>query len=186
MSNYVKKGGWGGARSRPERTHCLRGHPLVEENLEKIGKDGRRRCRICRNERTRARYKPFLKMVKKGEEGYRYETQVREMTEVELAYVAGWLEGEGTFLLVRGRYPRVVGGSTDLDTLENLQRITGVGSIYEQPRHPDRRKTIWYWHVVPFNDAATLMRLLEPHMMSRRAAKIRKILDIIDCVEEVS
>lgn len=37
------------------KTHCSKGHPLEGENLRVVGKDQRRMCRICDNERSRLR-----------------------------------------------------------------------------------------------------------------------------------
>jgi len=78
------------------------------------------------------------------------------MTEAELAWVAGLLEGEGCFFPMEYRtekygpyvYARVAVLMTDLDILQRLPQVTGVGkingpTIRKNPRH----KPIWHWVV---------------------------------------
>lgn len=47
--------GFGAENAR--KTHCPKGHPLTEDNLRPwdLQHQGRRKCKICANERTRAR-----------------------------------------------------------------------------------------------------------------------------------
>lgn len=44
-----------GRNARTKRTHCPKGHPLIEGNLVKRS-DGARNCRLCLNERSRHWY----------------------------------------------------------------------------------------------------------------------------------
>lgn len=73
-----------------------------------------------------------------------------------LAWAGGFLEGEGcisrqitTARSKRYSYWVLRASSTDLDTLEKLQRILGVGSIYKQKISKSKtpRKRAWQWTV---------------------------------------
>jgi Holliday junction resolvase-like predicted endonuclease len=93
------------------------------------------------------------------------------MNPTDLAWVAGLLEGEGSFMAGPPSHPNqpgIVIEMTDLDVLQRLARILGVTRI-------KIRKTGWKqsWRVlVRSRKAADLMRLLRPWMGSRRQAQI--------------
>ena len=42
-----------GRNANSLKTHCKNGHELIGDNLRVVGKDQRRQCRICDNERSR-------------------------------------------------------------------------------------------------------------------------------------
>lgn len=67
------------------------------------------------------------------------EPQLIEMTPEQAAWVAGLLEGEGSF--VSGRCVGITVTMTDLDVLQRLQAATGVGIINalkrRKPNHKD-------------------------------------------------
>jgi hypothetical protein len=106
------------------------------------------------------------------------------MDDAALAWVAGYLEGEGCFHLQQVdnqrfglyRYPRVIAACTDLDVLQRLQRASGVGRIVG----PTRRGTnspMWRWTVSTTREAVELMEAIYPFMGQRRRARIDEILD---------
>lgn len=115
--------------------------------------------------------------------------QCREetLTPTELAWVAGLLEGEGCFSIHkttdRGKlyeYPIVMCLMTDLDVIQQLQRVTGIGRVggpYGRSSRDGRpRKPQWRWAVQSKDQAAALMQHLLPHMGSRRQHRIRQVL----------
>ena len=173
-----------GYKKKP-RTHCLKNHPLTEENTE-IGSDGRRRCITCRRERDvryRQRTNKGTRLQGPVKFSFPAPLSLRNMSEAELAWVAGWLEGEGCFQVQRASnyiYPKILAASTDLDTLEHVLKITGVGRITYRKKEKSHHKDCWTWQVTRHHDAAALLRLLEPRMMSRRARKIREVLEATD------
>ncbi len=116
-----------------------------------------------------------------------------ELTEFELGWVVGFLEGEGCFFThttrrSRGRLtkptPRVQVGSTDLDALERLHQLLGgighiqrdKGRVREAAEAEGRWRPSWRW-LVSDHRACDLMRLVMPHMHKRRTAKIKEVLD---------
>jgi hypothetical protein len=113
----------------------------------------------------------------------------RQMTEAELAWVAGLLEGEGCFFPIEYRtkgygpytYARVAVLMTDLDVLQRLQRVTGIGHINgPTPRKDPRHKPIWHWVASKNKESITLMRAVYPLMGERRRARIDEVLALVE------
>jgi hypothetical protein len=107
--------------------------------------------------------------------------------EIQTAWVAGYLEGEGCFFWITYQtekygpyhYPRIACSSTDRDVLEQLAEYTGVGRVWgPQDRGPN--KPIWHWTVSKGKEAAALMRALYPYMGQRRRAKIDEVLAFVE------
>jgi hypothetical protein len=107
------------------------------------------------------------------------------MTPEEIAWLAGIVEGEGSIFAHRQTknghvyvYPVLVVGMTDLDIIERLYSITGVGRImgpygpYDKPIH----KPKWQWKVNRTMETRQLLELIRPYMGERRGAKIAAVL----------
>ncbi len=108
------------------------------------------------------------------------------MTEPELTWVAGLLEGEGCFRVYRDTQhcrsrtyvylrPRVICAMTDRDVIERLQLVTDMGRVAIARKTAPGHKPYWRWTVSRDADAMELMRSLYPHMGERRRAKIEEI-----------
>ncbi len=55
-----------GGRNMLDRTHCPKGHPYNEENTISVKKQrgkAQRKCRVCRNEQQRRRYRRLMKLA---------------------------------------------------------------------------------------------------------------------------
>lgn len=98
------------------------------------------------------------------------------MSQAQTAYVAGLLEGEGSFFTVtkNGRIRvRVSMQSTDHDVIERVWHWLG-GSLSNTIERPGR-KPCWGW-VLQGASAADLMVSIAPWMGSRRRKKILTVL----------
>lgn len=98
------------------------------------------------------------------------------MTDVEIAWVAGVVEGEGSFLTSMtgeyGPYACVQVGMTDGDVIERLASVTGMGRIsVEEPSRGRATKTLYRWRVQKNADACALAVQLLPHLGQRRRSK---------------
>lgn len=98
------------------------------------------------------------------------------MNAVDIAWLAGIIEGEGTILIPQnaGRhYPSVRVRMTDKDIIYGLQSITGMGNVIlgEKPKE-DHYKQSWQWHVCKRQDVARLLLAIVPLMGERRTARI--------------
>ena len=100
------------------------------------------------------------------------------MNETELAWLAGWIEGEGTFCVTSGvggnsgkRYQRVClnAVSTDLDVLEYVRSIAGgrVYGPYNNGTWPNG-KPYYQWTLATAAQCEATIRQLLPLMVSAR------------------
>lgn len=101
------------------------------------------------------------------------------MTAGDVKWLAGYLEGEGTFCGIPShgkRIPFVGAASTDRDVILRVRRLVGVG--YVCPYQPGSLgwKTQYKWGVGREN-ARRVMRLVLPHTGKRRSARIRQLLN---------
>lgn len=104
------------------------------------------------------------------------------MEEKDLYWLAGLLEGEGSFDLHekgggRTARPRVSMSSTDEDVIAEVSRLLGVSSYSRYrpkawPRHKDK-----FTVELDGPRAVELMTQIRPYMFSRRAGKISEVLD---------
>lgn len=107
------------------------------------------------------------------------------MNDSERSWVAGYLEGEGWFHLVKRnhprfglyQYPRAACASTDLDVLQRLQRLSGVGRIVGPIVRNPNHSPVWQWTVSKSREAVELMEQVYPHLGERRRAKVDALLD---------
>lgn len=101
------------------------------------------------------------------------------MTEIDIAWAAGLLEGEGSFI-TRTKSPVlcVTCNMTDLDILERLQSIFG-GLIHKNSRtserYKDHWKDAWTWSASGAT-AKDIMEAVLPYMGKRRSEKITELL----------
>jgi LAGLIDADG-like domain len=92
---------------------------------------------------------------------------LREMSVSALAWTAGLVEGEGTFTnSTSSSVLRVV--MTDLDVLERLEQITGVGYVRSIPSRQSHHKQAYSWTVKRREHLEPLAKLLWPLMGERR------------------
>lgn len=87
------------------------------------------------------------------------------MNEVECAWVAGLLEGEGSFVFVGRRdrsrtFPQINCSMTDEDVIRKLHRFVGVGYVHEDPgnqRQNPNYKMMWRWSVARREDVTMVL-----------------------------
>ena len=100
-----------------------------------------------------------------------------------LSWVAGLLEGEGSFLHGKVAPSRNISGKlvrlevcctmTDRDVLEKLREKTGLGSVFGPYKNGSRgRKPVWIWRVQSGRSSYALCIALLPFMGERRKATI--------------
>jgi hypothetical protein len=102
-----------------------------------------------------------------------------EPTEIEIAYIAGLLEGEGTFLR-KGNCPIIQVGMTDDDVIEKAAKIINIGNRkihIEEDKRPNYKTK--YIICLAGRDAMRWMKLIRPHMCSRRGEEIDNIIEDI-------
>lgn len=88
----------------------------------------------------------------------------------EVAWAAGFFEGEGTITRSSGRlFVRL--NNTDSEPVYRFAGIVGFGEVYgpyEYPGpHGSKRKPFWVWHAEEY-DALEVLELLWPWLSGRR------------------
>lgn len=91
-------------------------------------------------------------------------------------WAAGLLEGEGCFYLKNGYQPRVAVHMTDLDVLEKLRDVFGVGNIVSTQVQQKHHKPAWVWSVTRMEDAVRVMTTVRPYLFSRRRDRVDECL----------
>src|SRR6478609_5202089 len=95
-----------------------------------------------------------------------------------VAYAAGVIEGEGSFMTTTNGYsPRVQVSMTDKDVLEQLQKTFGCGTIHAITKREEHWKDAWVWRCSG-NEALRVMEVVYPYMGLRRKAKIEEVRGI--------
>jgi hypothetical protein len=105
----------------------------------------------------------------------------------EIAWIAGLLEGEGSFYLNHGNGHAVIIAvcMTDLDVIENAANILGgTGNIYAQEK--GKFKTTYTFRVYGSDLSVEWMNILYPLMGIRRQQRIREILEFWNNREDKS
>ena len=115
------------------------------------------------------------------------------MAKHELWWVAGVLEGEGSFIptYIRGNYWLLIQvRNTDMSLLQALKDVTGVGTIWGPVKPEKRAKPHWLpqyvWAVRRINDAKALMEMLHPIMSQKRQAQIEHSLTVFETQSKVA
>jgi len=106
----------------------------------------------------------------------------KPLNDVDKAWVAGFLEGEGSFVPVQmgnQRVVRITASSIDHDVLLRLQAVTGVGNINLNYPAKGAWKACWIWQVACKADVCAMMRDIFPLMGARRQARIFALLVFI-------
>ena len=101
----------------------------------------------------------------------------------EIAYIAGLLEGEGSFYVTKPHLSQHSSAvlisiiMTDLDVIEKAALILGGGSKINKYESKKGNKTAYKFVVTGSNLAIEWMNLIYPLMGNRRQQKIREIID---------
>jgi hypothetical protein len=112
-----------------------------------------------------------------------HDNELRQMSELEIAWFAGLFEGEGciTFAGVNKTQVRLLIPSVDRDVIEKVRAVTGIGTIYTQNYTTPVNHlsgVIHRWQAGRFIENQALLRLILPHMSQRRSTKIQEALAI--------
>ena len=107
------------------------------------------------------------------------------MTELELHWLAGWLEGEGCFGVSKRRSSSlhfyVSVNTTDRDVAERAASLLKVNVRPQKPKtYGLSKKPLYHLSLGRMTEAISLMRQLLPIMGERRSAKIRSLLSLYE------
>lgn len=94
-------------------------------------------------------------------------------TRDDLLWLAGLLEGEGSFDAHRGKYPRIRLAMTDRDIVGRAASL--MDATIRLSLHPAPNKATWHTEISG-KRAALIMAEILPHMGARRSGKIAEVL----------
>ena len=96
---------------------------------------------------------------------------MNSLTEAELGYLAGLIDGEGCINIAchRGRYYvlQVVTAQTNEHLLDYWQKKTGLGTVHHMARSrkgSPNDSDKWHWHCAN-NTAVVLLKMLQPYLV---------------------
>lgn len=100
---------------------------------------------------------------------------------LEVAWAAGFFEGEGSVYFYRGSaksspHPILSLASTDEDVLRRFQRIVGRGKVYGPYNKGAGTKPRFDWQTGSYLNCAEIMRAFLPYLGERRRAKAIEVL----------
>ena len=125
---------------------------------------------LCQRHYTRLRKgQPLVKILDRS-----------NWTECNIAWLAGIIEGEGTFTL-RGKdkHTTIKIVSTDFDVIDKIQAVIGTGRINGPYKRSDNRKYFKVWSLHESYPQKELMLAILPWMCKRRAIRIRQCLRVL-------
>ena len=104
--------------------------------------------------------------------------QASNWSRESLAWLAGLLEGEGSFLFKKDHHLSIQLAMTDEDVVRQACLIAGLGRLYGPYKRDNDHKAVWAWHVHVASDTYALMVALYQWLGVRRRAKI------LECLKE--
>lgn len=94
--------------------------------------------------------------------------------ESQLAFVAGYLEGEGHFR-VRGNSPSIEAKSINPSILFKVQGYTGVGNITPMKDDRPKRRQCWRWVVCGVDAVGLARALMDSGEMQIKSSECRAV-----------
>ncbi len=104
----------------------------------------------------------------------RSESHCKPMTVTEAAWLAGFMDGEGSILLIsrnggEGVHLRLNIANTHMPSLQYIETITGIGHIYaHKTRVSPRHKEAYSWRCHA-EGAEEVLRALQPYLVTKQA-----------------
>ena len=104
------------------------------------------------------------------------------MTSTNIAWLSGLFEGEGCINQDKRKKAtwRLSVVMTDLDIIQRLQAITGVGNVRETTKQAAHHQTAYQWIVYRKEHIQQLLSTMLPYLGNRRAHVALNALDTIE------
>lgn len=94
---------------------------------------------------------------------------------VDAAWLAGLFEGEGCIGWSDKGQAALTLASTDLDVIERVHQVVGLGSVVAKEPRTSNRKPYWIWKVGSQADFLSVADTIQPFLMSRRSARLDEV-----------
>ena len=95
------------------------------------------------------------------------------MTNVEKAYLAGIIDGEGTVTLTRRHKnqtpsPQISVSNTDLELLEYIQHVTNCGRIQAKKKSQSHHQQSWHWQTHSVSASLHILEEIRPFLRVKK------------------
>lgn len=97
-------------------------------------------------------------------------------SDLDIGWVAGLIEGEGTFSIGKDHSCRMSVRMTDEDVLIRAHAAFG-GTLAGPYQEVPRVKPIWCWSITRREILIPFLNMILPHMGDRRSARIQELLE---------
>lgn len=97
--------------------------------------------------------------------------KINEMLDIQLAYIAGILDGEGNIFNNKVMYPKIYITNNSIVIMKYLQEITGVGNVrmhMEPNRLKTNRKPTYIWGLTNMGGIRNFLNLLLPFLIIKK------------------
>lgn len=100
------------------------------------------------------------------------------ITNEQVAWLAGFIEGEGCLTVQKNGSCRVTVGlhGRDIEILQDIKSLFG-GTVAGPYTRKDNDGTVAYWQVCRRRDVFRIIKLIYPWLYSRRQTQADKVLD---------
>ncbi len=105
---------------------------------------------------------------KDGKKWNRRPSRMKEITEVEAAWIGSMIEGEGSALMRHTEWydhPMVVVVNTDPEIHSVFLRILGMGSIFYKKPEKISHKPCFVWNCTRYNEVVDLLKACKKYSM---------------------
>lgn len=98
---------------------------------------------------------------------------------MNIDYVAGFFDGEGSITINRNRV-RTSTPQTNKEVLERIRDYIGVGSVYALTKRKEHWKEAWVYSTTSNSDSLELLTKLYPHLILKQ----RRAIEAIEVLKE--
>ncbi|NLM79286.1 MAG: hypothetical protein GX173_14620 [Ruminococcaceae bacterium] len=98
------------------------------------------------------------------------------MKDVDRAYLAGIIDGEGSIMLIRSHVnkfpsPCVSIASASLELFDWTKMVTGIGSIKSKKNYHPERHLASYTYTARYRDVLTILQMISPYLVIEKKKK---------------
>ncbi len=112
----------------------------------------------------------FCSAACQGKRQFKRAYECKILTEAQASYIAGFIDGEGSIMVIGRKYGaaiRLTASNTKLLVLEWLCEVTGVGQVINTRIQKDNHRAAHNW-VVNAQAAEAVIRQIEPYLILKR------------------
>lgn len=99
------------------------------------------------------------------------------MDTIDIAWVAGVVEGEGALCATSGNSSELKVLMTDEDVIRRLHAVTGLGNVNGPIHHKNGGKPLFAWKVSNKRDLARILLAIYPLLGKRRQGQVATLAD---------